>query len=73
MENPIKMGWFGGKTHYFRKPIKRHDINLHASYIHMYRITEVEESRNKPASFWLLANISDEKTHRPKKIPNSQW
>ena len=19
MENPIKMGWFGGKTHYFRK------------------------------------------------------
>ena len=20
MENPIKMGWFGGKTHYFRKP-----------------------------------------------------
>ena len=20
MEHPIKMGWFGGKTHYFRKP-----------------------------------------------------
>ena len=24
MENPIKMGWFGGKTHYFRKHPYKH-------------------------------------------------
>ena len=30
MENPIKMGWFGGKTHYFRK--HPHLVDFYGSY-----------------------------------------
>ena len=32
MENPIKMGWFGGKTHYFRKHPYIHPSSLKPSF-----------------------------------------
>ena len=47
MENPIKMGWFGGKTHLFRKP-----PNILSTFVNLLKTI-----KQRQGVFWIVTTL----------------